>query len=106
MNAPNLEGPFTAPWEAQVFALVVSLQDRGLFTWAEWADALGRMIRPDGAGEQVADYGHWLATLEHLLAERGVADPRSLDSRTAAWQRAARATPHGQPIRLENDPER
>lgn len=104
MSAPRPQGPFAAPWEAQVFALVVSLQEAGLFTWAEWAEALGRTIRPDGEGERAADYGRWLETLERLLAERGVADGASVAARTAAWLRAAQATPHGRPILLENDP--
>ncbi|MCJ2024940.1 nitrile hydratase accessory protein [Methylobacterium sp. J-067] len=105
MSAPRPQGPFAAPWEAQVFAMVVSLQEAGLFTWGEWAEALGRTMRPDGAGEQAADYGRWLETLERLLAERGVADGASVEARTAAWLRAAHATPHGEPIVLGNDPE-
>ncbi|MGC5780354.1 nitrile hydratase accessory protein [Methylobacterium sp. NFXW15] len=105
MSAPSPNGPFSAPWEAQVFALVVSLQEAGLFTWSQWADALGQTIRPEGEGEQAADYGRWLVTLERLLAERGVADGSSIETRTAAWLRAAQATPHGQPILLENDPQ-
>jgi nitrile hydratase accessory protein len=95
---------FAAPWEAQVFALVVSLQESGLFTWPEWADRLGREIRPADAPERAADYGAWLATLEAILAERGLAAPESVQTRTAAFLRAAEATPHGEPIRLENDP--
>jgi len=95
---------FAAPWEAQVFALVVSLQEAGLFTWSEWTDRLGREIRPGDAPERAADYGAWLATLEAILAERGVAGPETVSARTAAFLRAAAATPHGQPIRLENDP--
>lgn len=106
MSAPSPKGPFSAPWEAQVFALVVSLQEAGLFTWGEWAEALGRTIRPEGADERAANYESWLATLERLLAARGVADGSSLEARTAAWLRAAHATPHGKPILLENDPER
>ena len=95
---------FAAPWEAQVFALVVSLREAGLFTWSEWADRLGRAIRPADAPEQAADYRAWLATLESILAERGVTGPEGVAARTAAFQRAAAATPHGQAIRLENDP--
>ncbi|MHB2207162.1 nitrile hydratase accessory protein [Methylobacterium sp. CM6257] len=95
---------FAAPWEAQVFAMVVSLQEAGLFTWSEWAERLGRVIRPVGEPERAADYGEWLATLERILAERGVAAAESVAARTAAFLRAAEATPHGQPIRLENDP--
>jgi nitrile hydratase accessory protein len=96
--------PFAAPWEAQVFALVVSLHDAGLFTWSEWAQALGAVIRPADGAETPADYGHWLAALEILLAARGIAAPEGVAARRDAWLRAAAATPHGEPIRLENDP--
>lgn len=105
MSAPKPQAPFAAPWEAQVFALVVALQEGGLFTWSEWAAALGRTIRSEGEGEQAADYGRWLETLERILAERGIADASGLEARTAAWLRAAQATPHGRPILLANDPE-
>ena len=44
------------------------------------------------------------AALEKLLAARDVARPADVASVAAAWQRAAHATPHGQPILLENDP--
>ena len=30
---------------AQVFSLVVQLGDRGFFTWTEWADTLGAVIK-------------------------------------------------------------
>jgi nitrile hydratase accessory protein len=70
--------PFAAPWEAQVFAMVVSLREAGLFTWSEWAERLGRGIRPAEAPERAADYGAWLTTLEEILAERGVAGPESV----------------------------
>lgn len=104
MSRPD-PGPFAEPWEAQVFALVVALQERGLFTPGEWASTLGRTIRPDGAPEEAADYRRWLATLEILLAERGIADAPSVEARSLAFLRAAAATPHGEPIVLANDPE-
>ncbi|TXN05071.1 nitrile hydratase accessory protein [Methylobacterium sp. WL64] len=103
MSVPSPKA-FAAPWEAQVFALVVSLQEAGLFTWAEWAERIGREIRPDDGPERAADYGAWLATLEQILAQRGVAPPSSVAARAEAFLRAAAATPHGQPIHLENDP--
>ena len=103
MSAPE-PGPFAAPWEAQVFALVVALRDAGLFTWGEWAEALGAAIRPGDDAEAPADYARWLAALESLLAARGIAPPEGVSARSAAWLRAAAATPHGAPIRLENDP--
>ncbi|KST60623.1 nitrile hydratase [Methylobacterium sp. GXS13] len=103
MSTPSPKA-FAAPWEAQVFALVVALQEAELFTWSEWAEALGREIRPDDGPERAADYGAWLATLEKILTERGVTATESVATRTDAFLRAAAATPHGQPIRLENDP--
>lgn len=101
---PDDPGPFAEPWEAQVFALVVTLQQRGLFTGEDWASALGRAIRPEGKPEEAADYGRWLATLETLLAERGITDPSMVQARSDAFLRAAAATPHGAPIVLANDP--
>lgn len=95
------EPVFAEPWEAQAFALVVALHDRGLFGWSEWAEALGAHTRATG---RAADYAAWIATLEGLLATRGIAAPERLAERRAAFARAAAATPHGEPIHLANDP--
>ncbi len=107
--ARDADGPvFREPWEAEAFAIAVALNEAGLFTWREWAEALSRAIRrAEAAGDpDLGDscYHHWLAALEQLVAEKGVAAPEALAERCAAWDRAARATPHGQPILLENDP--
>ena len=101
-------GPvFREPWEAQAFALAVELHARGLFTWREWAETLGGEIArarargdPD-TGETY--YSHWLSALEHLVIVKGAMSRGELDARTAAWDRAARATPHGEPIVLGRD---
>lgn len=103
MSLPT-PGPFAAPWEAQVFAMVVSLQESGLFTWGAWSETLGATIRPADGPEAPADYGRWLIALETILAERGIADATALTARRDAFLRAAEATPHGTPILLENDP--
>ncbi len=99
---------FREPWEAQAFAVTLALHERGLFTWSEWARALGAEIaraNRDGAARDGSDfYRHWLAAAERLVAEKGVASPEALRSRRDAWERAARATPHGEPVLLENDP--
>lgn len=98
---------FAAPWQAEAFAIVVALHDKGLFTWDEWADALSAQLKRPDALEDASDYYHcWLDALESLIAAKNVAAPSEVDALTAAWQRAAHATPHGQPIRLENDPDR
>lgn len=102
--APPEEPAFREPWEAQAFAMAVALHERGLFTWTEWADRLSRTLaaardagRPD---DGTAYYLHWLATLEALAAEKGAASPAELSDRRDAWDRAARATPHGEPVVL------
>ena len=99
------DGPvFRAPWEAEAFALAVALQERGLFTWPEWAAALGDEIgrrRDPDAGDGY--YGHWLAALERLVAEKRVTDTATLARYAEGWGRAAQRTPHGTPIELRRD---
>jgi nitrile hydratase accessory protein len=102
-------GPvFEAPWQAQAFAMTLVLHERGLFTWSEWASTLAAEInRAQAAGDPddgSTYYLHWLAAIERLVVDKGVATSGHLDARRAAWDRAAHATPHGQPILLENDP--
>jgi nitrile hydratase accessory protein len=101
----DADGPvFREPWEAQAFAMALALYERGLFTWTEWAAALAEEIKraqargdPD-TGETY--YQHWLATLEHLVAAKGVATAETLHRYRDAWDHAADRTPHGQPIEL------
>jgi nitrile hydratase accessory protein len=98
-------GPvFREPWEAQAFAMVVALNERGLFTWGEWAAALSEEIkRAHAAGDPdlgTTYYRHWLAALERLVAEKGVAGRDVLARYRDAWDRAADRTPHGRPIEL------
>ncbi len=99
------DGPvFRAPWEAHAFAIVLTLHERGLFTWSEWAAALAEEIaRAQAAGDPDTGetyYLHWLATLEKLVAEKGVTSTETLQRYRAAWDHAADRTPHGQPIEL------
>ena len=97
---------FAEPWQAQAFALVESLREGGLIDGAEWTVALSRALEaqdPARAGEDY--YERWLAALERLLAERGLVAPADVDATAAAWERAAHATPPGQPVVLENDPD-
>jgi len=100
------EGPvFREPWEAQAFAMAVALHARGVFTWIEWAAALAVQIkRAQAAGDADTGetyYRHWLATLEHLVADKGVATVATLHRYRDAWDHAAGRTPHGAPIELK-----
>ena len=99
------QGPvFCEPWEAQAFAMALALHRRGLFTWSEWAAALGEEIkRAQRAGDPDTGetyYRHWLATLERMVAEKGVTNAETLSRYRDAWDRAADRTPHGTPIEL------
>src|SRR5213079_3745206 len=99
------EGPvFREPWEAQAFAMALTLHARGLFTWAEWAATLAEEIkRAQAAGDPDTGetyYRHWLNALERIVAAKGVADSEILARYRNAWDRAAERTPHGTPIAL------
>jgi nitrile hydratase accessory protein len=95
---------FREPWEAQAFALALALHERGLFTWGEWAATLADEIkRAQAAGDPDTGetyYRHWLAALEHLVTEKGIASDALLQRYQAAWDHAADRTPHGAPIEL------
>ncbi len=96
------EGPvFAEPWHAQAFAMTVALNERGLIDWSVWADTLASEIRDGGHGEgEDGYYLAWLAALERLLDETGMVPADERRGREDAWDRAARATPHGEPIVL------
>ena len=100
------DGPvFNEPWEAEAFAMAVALRERGVFTWGEWASALGAEIkRAQAAGDPdtgATYYRHWLATLERMVSSKGIAAPEMLDRYYNAWDHAADRTPHGQTIVLQ-----
>jgi nitrile hydratase accessory protein len=99
------EGPvFRAPWEAQAFGMAVALHQRGRFTWKEWAKYLAAEIAAAQAQGETDDgsryYLYWLAALEKIVAAKGLVAESELATRREEWERAARETPHGQPIAL------
>jgi len=99
------DGPvFREPWEAQAFAMALTLHERGLFSWNEWAATLADEIkRAQAAGDPDTGetyYRHWLATLERLIADKGVTTAATLYRYRDAWDNAADRTPHGRPIEL------
>lgn len=102
------DGPvFKEPWEAEAFAMTLNLYAQGYFTWPEWVERLGAEISaaPDAGDADRGDtyYLHWLKALEGLVAEKGLLTTDDLANRRDAWDKAARATPHGQPIVLLPD---
>jgi nitrile hydratase accessory protein len=106
LNLPGLphdEGRpvFAEPWQAQAFALAVKLAEAGAFTWREWTDALAAEIAAAGPADRGERYyEHWLAALEKLADRKGLTFAAERQARRDAWEKAARATPHGEPIVL------
>ncbi len=99
------EGPvFHEPWEAQAFAVAVSLLEAGHFTYAEWAESLTQEI---SKAQQQGDpdlgdtyYEHWLNALERMCSERELVGREDMVERVRQWRRAYLNTPHGHPIEL------
>jgi nitrile hydratase accessory protein len=88
----------------------MQLSESGWFTWTEWAAALGAELKAAESKARAARtapddgthyYEHWLAALERLVAQKGLADPAVLLRRKEDWAEAYRATPHGKPVELE-----
>ncbi len=96
-DKPPEDPVFNEPWEAQAFAMAVSLNAKGFFTWTEWAEALAREVAAD---PDRSYYESWLAALEKLVEAKKLMNEEERLARIDAWDRAAKATPHGQPIEL------
>ena len=98
------EPVFTEPWQAQVFAMTVSLFERGLFSWSEWTQAFSSKRAARGtAGEEPENslyYHDWLAALETLVSERAGIEPSALANLRDRWELAYRSTPHGEKVAL------
>ncbi|WP_397404720.1 nitrile hydratase accessory protein [Phenylobacterium sp.] len=97
----DAEGPvFAEPWQAQAFALTVKLHEVGAFTWTEWAQALSSELAGDPSDDGARYYQHWVAALESLVGDHGMARADELHARKQDWLAAYQSTPHGQPVKL------
>ena len=101
-------GPvFAEPWQAQAFALAVTLSEHGHFTWKEWAAALADELKAAADRGEPDDgshyYEHWVAALERLVTAKRLTDEATLRERKDAWADAYRHTPHGKPVELASD---
>ena len=102
----NHEGPvFKEPWQAQAFAMAVTLLEAGLFSWQEWSSELGASIQSQQKKGD-PDYGetyyhHWLETLEKILSRKNLIEHADLIQRITEWKEAYLQTPYGKPVQLE-----
>ena len=95
---------FAEPWQAQAFALAVTLSEQGHFTWKEWSAALAQELQAGASRGEPDDgsryYEYWLAALERIVTTKGLAERSALITRKEAWTEAYRTTPHGRPVEL------
>ena len=98
------EPVFAEPWQAQAFAMTITLYERGLFSWSEWAETLSLKLEErasvgdDQAGQHY--YEDWLAALELLVSSRTDIRSAALVDLKDNWEQAYRTTPHGEKVTL------
>ncbi len=70
----NGEPVFDSPWQAKTFAMAVKLNESGVFTWSEWAEALSTTIAEFEIHSEIKTsddyYKLWQSTLESLVASK------------------------------------
>jgi nitrile hydratase accessory protein len=99
------DGPvFNEPWQAEIFAMTLSLYEKGVFSWSEWAGQLTQSIQSaqDNGDPDLGDtyYLHWLDALEKIVVTKGIGATSQLNALYSEWETAASTTPHGQAIEL------
>jgi len=91
----NGEVVFAAPWQGRAFGMARTLAEAGVFSWDEFRAHLIQIIGVwDRSAAMDADYeyyGHFLAALEAVLAEKQLLDAQLLASRIDTLA----ARPHG-----------
>ena len=96
---------FSEPWQAQAFAIVITLSDSGYFTWKEWtktlSETISRVEANGGASDGSDYYLNWVTALERIIEIKGLADVVSLANVKAEWEQAYKLTPHGKPVFLK-----
>lgn len=98
------DAPFAEPWQAQVIAFAFAASQKGIFSPAQWSEALGIELRKNKVDGVVDDrtsyYQAALRALESLLRTRGNLSQEAVTRREIEWRRAYLNTPHGMPVEL------
>ena len=114
LSDDGIEPVFANPWQAQIFALVVGLHQRGCFSWDEWTETLSTEIaavrdkeesNSDDSRQEEADSGDsyyrlWVTALERLLMNKTIVYSDDVQNRVNEWRNAYLNTPHGNPVTL------
>lgn len=94
----NGEPQFAAPWQGRAFGIAMALHEQGDFEWEDFRPRLIAAIAAADADRVVAPddddgslyYGHWLAALTGVLAERGLVAADELEARVEEFRSGAR----------------
>jgi nitrile hydratase accessory protein len=85
---------FNSPWEAKVFAMVVSLHRQGHFEWTEWAATISDEIEQDKQNDPETPYYElWLRAAERIIDAKGLCAEQDMRARKAVLI-AEHAQPH------------
>ncbi len=85
----NGELVFEAPWEGRAFGIAVALGNRGLCRWRDFHQRfVAEIAEAEGSDEPSTYYQRWLAALERLVIDKGLATLDELDRKMA--EQAAR----------------
>jgi nitrile hydratase accessory protein len=88
----NGELVFDALWEGRVFGMAVALNDRGVYAWREFRDALVRRIADgDAAADGSTYYERFLDAFVRLATERGFVTAEELQLRAEEYATGARS---------------
>ena len=91
------DGPvFAAPWQAQIFALVVALHEGGRFPWKDFHALLIEAIGEAAPGEDAPEfyYRHWLRAAEKLFQRLDVVTDIEITARADELAASAAAAAH------------
>ncbi len=107
-DADPAERVFEAPWQAQAFALVVALNERGLLEWGEWTRYLGESLARGQCGPAQGAIGSgssgyylaWLEALERFVRDSGLVAPLALGARREALRAYGRVAVDAQALRI------
>jgi nitrile hydratase accessory protein len=91
----NGELVFAEPWESRIFGLAISASEAGAYEWGEFRQRLIAEIgsweaehgRDHLEGGDWRYYGRWLASVERLLADKGLVSQEELARRMGELER-------------------
>ncbi|WP_168208270.1 nitrile hydratase accessory protein [Agrobacterium sp. T29] len=97
---------FAEPWQGQIFAMTIALNEAGKFNWSDWVAVFSRH-RKTSASTGLPDtvmtyYDDWLNALEEITDTLALVTHDECRIYKHAWEHATHRTPHGKPIILED----